>query len=250
LATTAAQGCILGASLAPQASQAQLEQAYGVFAQEVQEKVPGYCPQSVNTDGWEATQQAWKHLFPNTTLLLCFLHSVLAIVKQCRRDKALYTAVSDKLWTIYHSESRLRFMYHLRKLPAWALENVAHEGIQHKLLHLDEKASQFTAAYEHPEAYRTSNQVDRLMRFQSRLLSQMQYFHGSLTAAQAAVRSMALLWNFHPYCQRTQRQKSGAQSPFETLNGFRYHDNWFRNLMIAASLNGRGGGCPEKHRLS
>lgn len=27
--------------------------------------------------------------------------------------------------------------------------------------------------------------------------------------------------------------------PFEELNGFRYHDNWFRILKIASSLNGR-----------
>ena len=34
IATTAAQDCILGASVAPSASQADLEKAYGVFASE------------------------------------------------------------------------------------------------------------------------------------------------------------------------------------------------------------------------
>ena len=36
IATTAAQGCILGASVAPSASQVALEKAYGVFASEAQ----------------------------------------------------------------------------------------------------------------------------------------------------------------------------------------------------------------------
>jgi hypothetical protein len=32
---------------------------------------------------------------------------------------------------------------------------------------------------------------------------------------------------------------TGCLSPFEHLNGFRYHDNWVRNLLITSSLNGR-----------
>ncbi len=31
----------------------------------------------------------------------------------------------------------------------------------------------------------------------------------------------------------------GCLCPFEQLNGFRYHNNWVRNLLIASSLNGR-----------
>ncbi len=38
-------------------------------------------------------------------------------------------------------------------------------------------------------------------------------------------------------------------SPFEDLNGFRYHDNWLRNFLIASSLNGRGTSKPIKHKL-
>lgn len=59
LATTVAKGCILGASLAEDASEASLTKAYGVFQQEAQLLKPDYSPQTVNTDGWEATQNAW-----------------------------------------------------------------------------------------------------------------------------------------------------------------------------------------------
>jgi len=49
---------------------------------------------------------------------------------------------------------------------------------------------------------------------------------------------MAFLWNFHPFCRKTQKA-TGCLWPFEHLNGFRYHDNWVRNLLIASSLKGR-----------
>lgn len=51
IATTAAQGCILGASVAPSASQADLEKAYGVFASAARTLDANYAPHTVNTDG-------------------------------------------------------------------------------------------------------------------------------------------------------------------------------------------------------
>jgi hypothetical protein len=35
-----------------------------------------YAPETVNTDGWTATQNAWKALFHQITIILCFLHEV------------------------------------------------------------------------------------------------------------------------------------------------------------------------------
>src|SRR3989475_8504723 len=79
IATTAAQDCILGASVALSASQAALEKAYGVFASEAQALDAEYAPETVNTDGWQATQGAWKALFTHITVILCFLHAFLKI---------------------------------------------------------------------------------------------------------------------------------------------------------------------------
>jgi hypothetical protein len=53
-----------------------LEKAYGVFASEARALDTDYAPQTVNTDGWQATQGAWKALFPHITVILCFLHHV------------------------------------------------------------------------------------------------------------------------------------------------------------------------------
>ena len=72
--TTAAGGCILGASVVREASEAALNQGYGVFKQEAQAIRPDYQPKTVTTDGWAATQLAWKALFPSISLILCFLH--------------------------------------------------------------------------------------------------------------------------------------------------------------------------------
>jgi len=77
----------------------------------------------------------------------------------------------------------------------------------------------------------------------------MQYFHGNLTSARLTVRSLALLWNFRPYCRKTRARKQGQLCPFESLNGFRYHDDWLRNLLIASSLNGRRPLLSSRHKL-
>jgi hypothetical protein len=77
IATTAARDCILGASVALSASQVDLEKAYGVFASEAQAVDAEYAPEIVHTDGWQATQGAWKALFTQITVILCFLHAFL-----------------------------------------------------------------------------------------------------------------------------------------------------------------------------
>src|SRR5262249_27491336 len=73
LATTVAAGCCLGAELAQSAGADDLQAAYGVFKAEAQNVQAEYRPQTVNTDGWAATQQAWRALFPLVVILRCFL---------------------------------------------------------------------------------------------------------------------------------------------------------------------------------
>ena len=57
-------------------------------------------------------------------------------------------------------------------------------------------------AFSYPQAYRTSNALDRLMNYQDRILYSIQYFHGHATSALLYLRSMAMIWNFHPYSTR------------------------------------------------
>jgi hypothetical protein len=121
-------------------------------------------------------------------------------------------------------------------------DNDLSDKARQKLLTLPTKAAQFNVTFDQPQVYRTSNQVDRLMNYQDRILYAMQYFHGTLDAAKQGLPAMALLWNFHPYTRKVQTIEPHSMSPFEDLNGFRYHDNWLRNFLIASSLNARGTG--------
>ena len=59
LAATAGGGCCLGMALAETAGADDLTAAYGVFREEARDRDPEYRPETVNTDGWAATQAAW-----------------------------------------------------------------------------------------------------------------------------------------------------------------------------------------------
>jgi hypothetical protein len=226
-----------------------LTQAYGEFQQEILALNPEYAPETVNTDGWDSTQIAWQQLFPSVTLMLCFLHTVLSFQQSSRRQPQFFRELSQRLWDLYHSPTPRCFGQRLRRLRAWAATQEISDFLQQKLQKLVEKSAQFKRMFAFPHAYHTSNQVDRLMNYQDRILYAMQYFHGTKVSMQLGLRAMALLWNFHPYGQKTLSLRTDSRSPFEDLNGFRYHDNWLRNLLIASSLNGRGTGISLKHKL-
>ena len=84
MATTVGKDCILGAAMCTGAGTSELSSGYGVFAKEARNVDPDYAPQSVNTDGWEATQKAWQALFPLITVILCFLHAFIKIRERCK----------------------------------------------------------------------------------------------------------------------------------------------------------------------
>ena len=239
--TTVAQECILGAEVVESAGEADLKDGYQVFRDEACQLQSDYTPDTVNTDGWSATQNAWKTLFPLITVLLCFLHFVLHIKNRCRLDKDLLRKLQDRIWPVYHAETRASFAQRLRRFREWVAPREMTTTVKEKLEDLWTHTTDFKKAYDHPGAYRTSNALDRLMNYQDRLLYTMQYFHGTRESACLYVRAMALVWNFHPYGLKTQRKYGPRASPFQQLNGFGYHDNWLENMMIAASLNGRKG---------
>jgi len=240
--TTVAAGCILGVDVAESADTQALLKGYEHFRAEVSALNPDYQPETVNTDGWDHTQAAWQTLFPGITIVLCFLHVVLDIQQRCRRIKPLWQKLTGRLWHVYKAATKRQFAQRLRRLREWATTNVKQKTVRQKLLNLRTKSAKFQVAYDYPNAYRTSNALDRLMNYQDRLLYNMQYFHGTLDSALSHLRAMALLWNFHPYGSRTKFNHPSRSSPFKDLNGFQYHDNWLHNLLIASSMNGRNSG--------
>jgi len=247
IATTVGGGCFLGASVSSQASEEELEEAYGVFKREVSQIDSDYSPKTVNTDAWKATRSVWKKLFPKAVLLLCFLHVYLWLRNRSKKKyKEIFHLVSDKLWNCYQAENRRRFSQRVRRLCDWAkkVENVP-AFMKDKLNKLRKKLNDYAGAYRFAEAHRTSNMLDRLMQGMKRHLYSTRYFHGKRQSAELNIRGWALIQNFAPFNPKTLRNQPDLQSPAERLNQFRYHQNWLQNLLISASLGG-GHTPPQK----
>jgi hypothetical protein len=238
LAATAGSGCCLGMALAPSADGDDLTKAYGVFCQEARHLDPEYQPETVNTDGWPATQAAWRTLFNGVTIILCFLHAFLKIRERAKHLKEIFETLRERIWEAYHAPETRSFSQRLRRLREWALTHVDKEVVREKVLALCAKREAFLQAYAHPGCHRTSNLVDRLLRRLDYYLYCAQHLHGSTTAAEEGLRGWALIHNFAPSCPRTVRATPGLRSPAERLNGKRYHPEWLQNLLVSASLGG------------
>jgi hypothetical protein len=238
LATTAGGGCCLGMALAETAGADDLTRAYGVFRDEARCLDPDYRPETVNTDGWPATQAAWRALFKGVTLILCFLHAFLKIRERAVHLKGTFDGLRERVWGAYHAPDARSFSQRLRRLREWATGHVDKEVVREKVLALCNKRRALVRAYDHAGCYRTSNLVDRLLRRLDHHLYCTQHLHGTPEAAEQGLRGWALIHNFAPSCPEAVRQSPGLRSPAERLNGRRYHDEWLQNLLISASLGG------------
>ncbi|NJM45460.1 MAG: hypothetical protein HC860_04235 [Alkalinema sp. RU_4_3] len=75
-------------------------------------------------------------------------------------------------------------------------------------------------------------------------LASPRIIHDTNDSAIRGLRAMAIIWIFHPYGKKVRTQDRYSLSPFEDLNGMRYHDHWLKNLLIASSMNGKNTGKP------
>jgi hypothetical protein len=239
VATTVGDECILGASIATDAGKESLTDAYQVFKDEARCINPNYRPLTVNIDGWKATLNAWSTLFPLAVIIYCFLHVFIKIRDRAKKKyKDAFITIATKLWDCYHAENKYAFVQRIRRLCEWCNKQNMASVISDPIKKLRENIGFYKAAYDFPEAHRTSNMLDRLMQRMDRHLFSTQYFHGSLSAAELSIRGWALIHNFAPSNPRTVEKHNGFKSPAERLNQFQYHDNWLQNLLISASLGG------------
>lgn len=238
LAATAGSGCLLGLAPAPSPGNDDLEAAYGTFREEARCLDPQYRPETVNTDGWAATQAAWRALFPRAALVLCFLHAFLKIRDRAKHLGTTFDTLREQVWGAYHAESARSFAQRLRRLREWSAAHVTKEVVREKVSALCGKSKAFSVAYSHPGCHRTSNLVDRLLRRLDYRLYCAQHLHGSTAANEQGLRGWALIQNFAPSCPRTNRKTPDLRSPAERLNGKRYHAEWLQNLLVSASLAG------------
>lgn len=115
-ATTVAENCFWGASISPGAGEAELTEAYRQFQREAQQVQPDYQPQTVNTDGWQATMNAWQRLFPSICLIQCFLHAVLRIRNAATTaTMAWYQRIIERVWDAYAATTKRQFSQRLRR---------------------------------------------------------------------------------------------------------------------------------------
>jgi len=114
LATTVGDGCVLGVALTASADDAHLHEAYGVFAAEARDVEPAYAPETVNTDGWAATRNAFQACFPGITVVLCFLHGFLKVRDRCRKAHELHRRV----WDIYRAATAEEFRRLMSRVSA------------------------------------------------------------------------------------------------------------------------------------
>lgn len=237
VALTAAKDCVLGADLSISEDTQGLQAAYGIFKREAQALQADYAPISVNLDGWKPTNKAWKNLFEHITIILCFLHGFLKIRDVAKHLKEDFRLLSSGLWESYRKKTAREFEHALGQVLVWAEQKLlGQERILNKIREVVGKASSFSCAYSYAACYRTSNQIDRPMNLLDRYLYQIRYFHGHLDSANLKIRAWAMLYNFAPFSERTQKQNKISR--FEQLNGFVYHQDWLQNLLIASSLNG------------
>ncbi len=238
LAATAGGGCCLGLALAEKADHDALPKAYGVLRGEAHHLNPEYRPETVNTDGWPATQVAWRTLFKGITIILCFLHAFLKIRERAKHLKETFDVLRGRVWEAYHAPDARTFSQRLRRLREWTPKQIDKPMVQEKVLSLCDTREAFVKADAHPGCHRTSNPVDRLLRRRDSHLYCTQHLPGTTAAAEQRLRGWALSHNFAPMCPWTVRATPELRSPAERLNGKRYHPEWLQNLLVSASLGG------------
>lgn len=240
LATTVGDNCFLGASVSAGAGEENLTEAYGQFQQDAQQVQPDYQPDTVNTDGWQATMNAWRKLFPSMCVIQCFLHAVLSLRHVATKATSpLYGDSVEKVWHAYKASTKRGFAQRLRRLREWG-DTLKDSPLKAKLQKLCQKKAGFLPAYDFPTCLRTSNMVDRLMRGMDKYLCAHQSFHGTLVSAEYGIRSYGLLTNFRPFMYNpvTGIKHIAPSTPFHELNGFTYPSCWLQNMLIATSKQG------------
>jgi hypothetical protein len=236
VATTVGDDCVLGVSVALGADTANLTEAYQHFKDEAQVLNPDYAPETVNTDGWSATQRAWLSLFPTIIIIECFLHAFIKIRERAKHLKETFSQLSQQVWNVYHAADAAAFRSQAEALCLWAQQHTTGYALE-AVLKLCAKTERFVLAYDYPLAHRTSNMLDRHMNSMARWLDSTRFFHGHWVSAERSIRAWALLHDFGAYCPRSKITQTYS-SPAHKLNGFVYHQNWLHNLLISTSMSG------------
>ena len=126
----------------------------------------------------------------------------------------------------------------IRRLNEWANKLDA-SAMKDNILKLCKKKKKWMEHFNSPNAHRTSNMIDRLMRAMNKHAYNSQMFHGKkIESTSKNFRAFALLYNFTPSSPAVRAKAKSLDSPAARLNGSTYHQDWLHNLFISASLGG------------
>ncbi len=127
----------------------------------------------------------------------------------------------------------------IRRLKEWTIKNVIECPMKENILKLCKKTIRWKKHLDNPDAHRTSNSLDRLMRHMNRHAMNSQCFHSNNEATTKNFTAFALLVNFTPSSPSIVTKHNGLYSPVARLNGHTFHQNWLINLLIAAEKSAR-----------
>ena len=235
VATTVAADCFLGMAVCDEASEASLSLGYGVFKEECEQIDPNYAPQSVNTDGWAATQKAWEGLYDKIAVIACFLHAFLKVRNRAtKKMQAFFHLAGDKIWDIYKADTKRQVSQKIRRLREWTNKQLANCPMKDHILKLCANKNKWLKHLDYPNAHRTSNMLDRLMRAMKKHKINSQMFHSTTQATTKNFRAFALIHNFSPSCPSVWKEDEKLKSPAARLNKKVMADNWLENLILSA----------------
>lgn len=235
VATTVGSNCFLGMAVCDHASEEILQEGYSVFKEEAKIVSSDYEPNSVNTDGWNATKNAWKKLYPTIVLIECFLHAFLKVRdRSTKKVMTYFQEAGDKIWDCYQTDSKRELAQRIRRLKEWTIKTVCDCPMKENILKFCDKKDRWNKHIDHPTAHRTSNMLDRLMRAMKKHKINSQMFHSTTKATNDNFRAFALLYNFTPSSPSVWKENPNFTSPVERLNQKKYADNWLENLFISA----------------
>jgi len=241
VAMTAAKECVFGMSVTLEETSKAFEKTYGIFVKEAKNLKKSFQVRSVNLDGFHSTRKAWRNLFKNAVIILCFLHGVLKIKKVAKSNQTLFNPLMDLVWQVYHSETSQDFLDNMELLREWTQDNVESEKIKERVMKLYNRTFDYEKAYEVSSCHRTSNMIDRQMDAYDRFIYNRKYYHGHMATTELKARAWAILHNFVPFCARKKIKPINGQLLYcraAQLNGFIYCGNWLENLVCSTSLNG------------
>ena len=142
--TTVGHDCILGVGVCKSVSYESLKAVYRIYMNECKYVDETYCPQTVNTDGFGSTVKSATAVYPQATIIRCFLHGFLKIKTQATKKYLDYfEVISAKVWGCYDAKTAQGFAQRIRRLEEWTNHRVPQGAFKTAVLKLCQKKRVF-----------------------------------------------------------------------------------------------------------